>query len=155
MKGLWGMKIVVWVGTGFFLFYAGETRGEDWRPKGHHYQIKEAREDCSVYRSVFASTLETLRSRMVDAGTLTKTTQEYFSSFQSCEQKNGVSPISMDDPGLEVDESCSESYESWLLEGAHLTTVEEEVAHLKEEVETLQSALGRKCRPTMVAELKS
>ncbi len=148
---------------GRFVFLVGVTcisnsgaiiRADDWRPKGTAYQVREIREECSVYRSVFTSTKELLNRRVADLKNITDSTQQQYKSLTDCRQKNGISEMETEEGQRKTAELCAENYDLWLLEGTHLITAEEEVEKLRDEVSTLEGAVSRRCLPTLVAKLR-
>ena len=128
--------------------------GEAWRPKGHHYKTQESRQDCSVYQSVFTSTQDKLDRNVIDLKALTQSTQQYFKALSECRGQKGLNQISNEDSDQKTAVLCPELYDSWLTEGAHLITVEDEIEKLRDELSTLKGAVSRKSLPTMVADLK-
>ncbi|MBM4317918.1 MAG: hypothetical protein FJ116_10620 [Deltaproteobacteria bacterium] len=154
MKNLNGVRFFFVIGYVYLSLGASLLQAEDWKPRSQHYQAQESRVECSVYRSVYTSTKETLNRRISDFKELTVSTKKYFEVLRECREKNGINSVDISDSDSKAAEACGESYDSWLLEGTHLITVEEEIAKLREELSTLQGAVSRKCLPTMVAELK-
>lgn len=130
------------------------AKAEGWRPSSVNFQTKENRDECSVYRSVFTTTKEALGRRMGDRKELTQSTKGFYEKLKDCQKKHGLDSRPISDVEGKLAQLCSESYDSWLVEGTRLLTVEDDIERLKEEVSTLQGAVSRKCVPVMIAELK-
>jgi hypothetical protein len=154
VKGYWG-RFFFGVGLISLSMHHRVIRADDyWRPSSSHYQNQESRVDCSIYRSVFANTQETLSKRLNDHKELNLTTKTYFKALTDCQKKNGLSSNNVSDFDAKTAEMCGEAYDQWLMEGTHLLTIEEEISMLKTELETLKGAVSRKCLPTRLAQLK-
>lgn len=147
-------RLLLGVGVLLLSQFCTPIWAEAWRPKGHHYKTQESRQDCSVYQSVFTSTQNKLDRNVIDLKALTQSTQQYFKALSECRSQKGLSQISNEDSDQKTALSCGEIYDSWLTEGAHLITVEDEIEKLRNELSTLKGAVSRKCLPTMVADLK-
>jgi hypothetical protein len=153
MKNSKGVRFLFVIGCVYLSLGACSVQAEDWKPKSQHYQARESRVECSVYRSVYTSTKETLTRRLTDFKELTASTKKYFEILRECREKNGIDSVNISDRDSKTAETCGDPYDSWLLEGTHLITVEEEIEKLREELSTLKGAVSRKCLPTLVAEL--
>ena len=127
---------------------------EDWRPRSQQYQVREARQDCSVIKAVLFSTQQTLDRKSFDLKELTKSTKSLYQSVKDCQKKNGILSSDSLDTNSKTAEVCSEAFDFWVLEGAHLMVVEEDIEKLQEDLGVLKSEVGRKCLPTLEAELK-
>lgn len=146
----WGRLFLV-IGVLSISLMGAIIRADDWRPKSRSYQIREAREECSVYRSVKTSTKSLLERRLVDLKAIKAATQQHFQDLQACQQKNGILEVDTLEGQAKAADLCSETYDLWLLEGTHLMTLEEEVENLQLEMGSLEGAVSRKCLRTIIA----
>lgn len=147
-------RFLLGVGTGLIVFMGTEVRAEGWRPRSSAYQLRESREECSVYKSVLTSTRDTLSRKQGDVKALSESTQQYFKSLNECREKNGLKPIENPDSDPKTAELCEEPYNLWLMEGTYLMAVEEEINKLRDEVGTLAGAVSRKCERLVVAQVR-
>ena len=154
MNFCYGLRFFTWVGLAYLSLTGPMLRAEDWKPRSQDYQTRESRQECSVYRSVFTTTKETLKRKMQDQKELVSSTKQQFEKLQDCRKKNGLDLQQIPEGDAKTAEVCADVYDSWLLDGTHLITVQDEIEGLKEEMSTLQGAVSRKCLPIMVAELK-
>lgn len=137
----------------FLSVVSRRSQAEEWRPKNQQFKVQEARQDCSVIKAVFLKTQQTFERRAVDLKELTRSTKSSYESLKECQKKNGIGPSDSLDANSKTADLCAETFDFWVLEGAHLTVAEEDMQKLQEELSTLKSAVGRKCLPTLVAEL--
>lgn len=154
MERILNVRFFLGVGLISLSLSSGVAMAEGWRPSSVNFQTKDNRDECSVYRSVFTTTKEALGRRIGDRKELTQSTKGYYEKLKDCQKKYGLDSRAISDVEGKLAQLCPESYDSWLLEGTRLLTVEDEIERLKEEVSTLQGAVSRKCVPVMIAELK-
>lgn len=117
----------------------------EYLPRLQHFRQLERAKDCSVYRSVYASTMsERKQQEETQKGieNILKTRRE---DLLQCAKELGVPPGEGDDFEEMLAESCPEKYESWLKVGYRFQINDEDLGDNRNGTELLQSQLMRDC----------
>lgn len=124
-----------------------ETNGakEYWRPSYQQLQAQERYKDCRVYQSVLQGKKEQLTQRESILLENINIAKAKYQDLEQCAAAKGIKNIRTQSGQEQASDLCAENFEAWIVEGARLGMIEEDITELKNEISTLKGAVNNGC----------